>query len=507
MQRSPRRRFVLSLIVILALVAPVPAGAQGQASVLEEILEILRKGGQITEEQKKSLLERAEREATERAKAQAPPAPATPAPATAGATTGAKVPFVAGVENLKPFLASPDGDFRIELGGRIQLDYDAVDDDARALNGAELADRFLVRRARLDVSGRAFRWIDFKVEADFTEGVSLKDAYLDFRFLPEVRLRGGQFKVPFSHEELTSSRFIDFVERSIINELAPMRDVGVMLHGELFGGVLGYNLGVFNGSGEDTADNNDGKDVAGRLVLAPFAQLDNRWLKGLYLAGNGTWGDQDGGSSAQGRTTARTGTRFTYFAAQPTSGNRTRFGGDFVWLLGPASLKFEYAQQRNERDNLGPGATDLDDVVARGWYASVTWIVTGEDKPLNGPVEPRSPFSPFVSKIGPGAWELAVRYARLKFESDSPLDFFDGNINNGITGGGTTAENGVDALTAGVNWYLNARVRAMVNWTRYWYDNRLGTPTSCTVPVCNASNLRRGDDTSNEVLTRLQIWF
>jgi phosphate-selective porin len=65
----------------------------------------------------------------------------------------------------------------------------------------------------------------------------------------------------------------------------------------------------------------------------------------------------------------------------------------------------------------------------------------------------------------------------------------------------------VQALTAGINWYLNSRVRMMVNWTRYWYDNPLGTPTSCGVPVCAATGLRRADDTSDEVLTRLQIWF
>lgn len=505
MRRRWTRWATLALLMALALVAPTPTEAQTQGTVLDEILEILRKNGQITEEQKKALIERAEREA-ERAKA--PPVAAAPGSAAPEAAAPAKAtPLVAGIENLKPFLASPDGDFRVELGGRVQLDYDAVDDDARALTGADLADRFLVRRARLELAGRAFRWIDFKVEADFTEGVSLKDAYLDFRFWPELRLRGGQFKVPFSREELTSSRFIDFAERSIINELAPAYDAGVMLHGDLFKGVLGYSLGAFNGSGEDTADGNDGKDVAGRLVLAPFARSQNRWLKGLYLAGNATWGDQDSITSAQGRTSARTSTRFAYFTAHPTRGERTRFGGDLVWLLGPASLKFEYAEQRNERDRVGPGGIDLDDLVARGWYASATWILTGEDKPLNGPVVPRRPFSPLAGKVGPGAWELALRYATLDFTSDGPLDFFDGNVANGITGGGRTAENGVEALTAGLNWYLNSRVRWMLNWTRYWYDNPLGTPTSCRVPVCGAAGLRRGDDSSDEVLTRLQIWF
>jgi hypothetical protein len=47
----------------------------------------------------------------------------------------------------------------------------------------------------------------------------------------------------------------------------------------------GTALGLFNGTVEDTADNGDGKDVAGRVVLS-FAGSANRWLKGLHLAGN-----------------------------------------------------------------------------------------------------------------------------------------------------------------------------------------------------------------------------
>jgi phosphate-selective porin OprO and OprP len=487
----------LILVVVLALLPAGSAGAQDTMSVLEEILQILRRSGQITEEQRKALLERAKREA-EQAKA-----------------TREKIereraaPVMAGIdrERLKPFLSSPDGDFRVELGGQIQLDYHAAEEGARTLTGSDLTDRFLTRRIRLDLTGRAFRWIEFKLESDFTEGVSLKDAYLNFRFLPEIALQGGQFKVPFSLEELTSSRFIDFVERSVLNEIAPARDVGAMVQGNLFGGVVGYALGVFNGSGEDNADNNDGKDIAGRVTLAPFRPTDNYWLKGLQLGGNFTWGDQNTVNSAQGRTSARTGNRFTYFGAHPTRGDRLRFGGDLAWLVGPAALKVEYGEQRNERKKMGLGGADLDGISARGWYVSGTYVLTGEDKPFNGPVIPQRPFAPIAGRMGPGAWELGLRYADLAFESDDPLDFFDGNIANGITGGGSTAENGVEAVTAGVNWYLNSRVRAMLNWTRYWYDNTLGTPFSCRLSECSAATLQRGDDASWEVLSRIQLWF
>ena len=81
-----------------------------------------------------------------------------------------------------------------------------------------------------------------------------------------------------------------------------------------------------------------------------------------------------------------------------------------AWLIGPASLKFEYHVQRNARNQLGPGGSNLDDVVARGWYVSGTYIITGEDKPFNGPVVPQRPFSPFLDHMGPGAWEVGFNW-------------------------------------------------------------------------------------------------
>jgi hypothetical protein len=72
------------------------------------------------------------------------------------------------------------------------------------------------------------------------------------------------------------------------------------------------------------------------------------------------------------------------------------------------------------------------------------------------------------------------------------VDFFDGNIGNGITGGGSTAENGAQSLTAGVNWYANSRTRLMFNWSQYWYETRLGTPFGCNQAACGAGNLKAG---------------
>ncbi|PYM04629.1 MAG: hypothetical protein DMD82_13905 [Candidatus Rokuibacteriota bacterium] len=256
------------------------------------------------------------------------------------------------------------------------------------------------------------------------------------------------------------------------------------------------------------------------LALAPFKPGGDYWLKGLQVAGSFTWGDGGGGStsnlSAQGRTGARTANRFVYFAQQPVRGDRTRVGTDLAWAIGPASLKFEWAEQTSERKRCAgattscTGGANLADLVARGWFVSGSWLLTGEDKPLVGPVVPKRAFNPVSGQSGLGAWEVALRYAELRFSSDDPIDFLDGNLGNGITGNTNTAENGVEALTAGVNWYWNARVRTMLDWTYYWYDNAFGTPFSCSrgFTTCGASQLRRVQDpTSWEVLSRWQFWF
>ena len=484
-------RVLVGMLVVLGVWS---FGAFAQESkekpVVEQILDILLQRGQITQEEYRSLQEKARQERAAGVK-----------------EPGAAV--LAGIERGKPFLKSADDNFRIEFGGRLHADFAAAEDDTRTLTGPLLGSQFLIRRARVDVDVTFYKWITAKIQTELTEGVSLKDAYLDLAFMPELRLRVGQFHVPFSLEEFgTSDNFIDFIERSLVNELAPARDRGVKVYGDLLGGIINYQLGGFNGTGEDASDNNGDKDLAFRLALAPFRASNLFWWKGLQFAGNVTWGNQDGSSSAPGRTIGRTINRFTFFAPQTTRGERLRYGGDLAWLIGPASLKFEYDVQTNDRDGLGPGGSNLDDVTATGWYVSGTYVLTGEDKQRSGNVIPRKPFIPFSAQSGFGAVEVGLRWAELSFDSDSPVNLFSSSLSPvNIPGGGTTAENGAQSLTLGVNWYFNEWTRAMLNWNYYWFDNTLGTPFSCQLGACSAAQLRSADKESWEILSRLQVWF
>jgi phosphate-selective porin OprO/OprP len=439
-------------------------------------------------------------------------------PPTAGADDLALVepspaPFHLGIEDGRPTLRSAYGRTEIDLGGRLNLDYHAPEDGVRTLTGAGLDDRLFVRRLRLELSGTLFGWLDILFEPEFSEATgeaeaSLKTGYGDVTFVPALSVRLGQFKVPFSLELLAPSLFTDFIERSVVEELDPNLDTGVSLHGTLLDDVLGYEVGLFTGKGEDAPRGDAGPSLAGRFTVAPFVASGPGVLRGLRAGADFTWGDQGLVEGAQGRTGARTEPRFRFFASHPVRGERSRWGVDLNWVAGPASLRFEWARQRDERRRLGPGGSDLDPIRATAWYVSTTYLLTGEDEPLDGEVAPRRPFSPLEGQVGPGAWELALRYAEAGFASDGPIDFFDGDVADGIPGGGATAGNGAEALTVGLTWYPTTHVRFMVNWTQYWYDNPLGTPWSCRHPPCTAATLTpAAHSTSWEVLSRMQVWF
>ncbi|MDH7512040.1 MAG: porin [Clostridiales bacterium] len=141
----------------------------------------------------------------------------------------------------------------------------------------EGVDSFLVKRARLSLSGEIARKIKFKLQADAVKSPILLDAQVDFEFSPSIGLRIGQFYVPFGRENRTSSSEIETILRSqVVDKLAPSRDIGspgrdigAMVFGKF--SAIEYMAGFFNGSGVNKTDTNENKDFSARVVLRPAA--------------------------------------------------------------------------------------------------------------------------------------------------------------------------------------------------------------------------------------------
>ena len=72
-----------------------------EQSVLEQLLDLLLQRGQIDREQYRALQEKVKREHVSA--------------------------FQAGIEDGRPFFKSTDGNFQVELGGRLQVDFESME--------------------------------------------------------------------------------------------------------------------------------------------------------------------------------------------------------------------------------------------------------------------------------------------------------------------------------------------------------------------------------------------
>ncbi len=375
-----------------------------------------------------------------------------------GQTTGEKqtgpqkVPVVAGWDGNHAFLRSTDGNFETLFTGYAQLDFRGY------AAGIHPANTFVLRRARLALEGKLFRYFDYKVEGDFadTSSTLLRDAYVRVHRLDQFQMTFGQFKEPFSQEELRSDAVQDFVERSLVNHLAPSRSPGLMFSGVLHKGVFEYQLGAFNGKGLLAANTSGTPETVARLRISPWKNSDSFWLKGLVVGGASAYGRGTGGTSVRGQTESRS---ISLFTPDTINGSIVRANGELTWIVGPAALRAEYDQTNQDRRGLGPKGTTLPGIVAKGYTGQFTYLLTGEHKTDVGSVTPRrNLFGDEKSGAGSGAWELKFRYSNLRISD------------------GTAKSNRAETFYFGPNWYLNKFVRYVLDFGVERYSDLLRTP-------------------------------
>ena len=136
---------------------------------------------------------------------------------------------------------------------------------------------FRLRRMKTKFEGWVYTkdlTYEFQINAADSSNI-LEDANVNYDFTQgkkAFQLKGGQFKVPFGRQELTSSGSQQFVDRSAVsNTFARGRDIGVQLWGAPLAGRLDWRVGVFNGNGRTvSANDNDKFQYNARLTWAPL---------------------------------------------------------------------------------------------------------------------------------------------------------------------------------------------------------------------------------------------
>jgi phosphate-selective porin len=365
----------------------------------------------------------------------------------------------------RPFaLENTSAGFRVALQGYVQADFRSFPDwPADAEDGSRPhADDFEWRRLRIGLEGE-WRRLSFEVDVDpaLEEGDELKDAWLSLRLAKALQVRGGHMKLPVSPERLTSPAKTDFVERAdVVDAIAPERDWGVMLHGEV-GRFVAYQAGVFEGDGSGR-DERAGTTGAARLVLKPA-----RWIEI-----GGSWSQGDVAAAPAGGTLdpepkgfkGRSASGYTFFPRVFVNGRRLRWGADARIQTGPVALWGELLEGREQRLGQGPVQEDLPDLRGDGWSVTATWLLTGERKTRT--------VRPDHSLLGgPGAVELAVRYEETWFDDES---------DEGFESAGSRAANvrpaGIQAFTGGLSWWPSSFLRLVGNVVVERYDDTLRAP-------------------------------
>jgi phosphate-selective porin OprO and OprP len=347
-------------------------------------------------------------------------------------------------------------ELRVDLRARLQSDFRGFSPDLETDEGM-----FDIHRARLGIEGKFLRHFDYQVERELREHFGglepkhpWKDVYVNFDYFDNFQIQAGKFKIPFGLEQLTSASNLDFVNRALIaSDLTPAREQGVALHGRFFKRGISYDAGVFRYDGENSESHTDvrGKTAyALRLNATPLRPLRLPLDLGKIELGIATVSSDvpEGLNSLRGHTYSGK----DFFNHVYVKGRRLRVGTEFNWQPGPFTLKSEWIQVGEERNDQSIRETDLPSKVSRGWYVVGAWVLTGESS--DGGVQPRHPFP----NSGIGAIEIATRLEQERFgSSEHPGTAQSGPRSANIFG------NSDRAWTAGINWYLNRFVKVQLN--------------------------------------------
>ena len=373
------------------------------------------------------------------AAAQDPQPPAAPLlPFTAGWRDG----FV---------LQNESGDFRLQLNALLQADERFALDDPQN----NVIHAFTLRRIWPILQGRVAELFDFYLNPDFAGAiVNIRDAYVDTRFSSAFRVRVGKGKEPFGLERLHGAAFLIFVERSLPTAVAPDRDVGVQVLGDLAGTVVSYAAGVFNGVADGQSsegDTNDGKDVVGRVVVRPFVKIAKSPLAGLELALGASSGEQP--AILPSFPTSCRQWFFGYDRTAVGQGVRNRISPQGFYSYTSVSAFGEYVRSAGTVEQNGVRG----DIADEAWVLAGSVVLTGEAAGDRG-VRPRNVFEP-----GRRAWralQLTSRYHMLSVDPRA--------VTLGFASAGASRQ--AKAFTIGATWYLNPSVKWNLNFERTVFD-------------------------------------
>jgi phosphate-selective porin OprO/OprP len=233
----------------------------------------------------------------------------------------------------------------------------------QSLQEAGKPDGFDIRRARFDIRGSLNPYWEYRLQTDLAVSPKILDAYVGFKPFDFLKITAGQFYIPLTLESTTADNKLELIDRSqVVGALAGRdrdvignqngRDLGLQLSGSFIKVkdrfLLDYYAGYFNGAGINTTDNNESKDVGGRLVIHPFKFID---IGTSYYNG------------------------FAQFGSPVKGRDRIRFGGELSFTLKGWSVKGEYIKGQDGTVKINGEDQKLNKT---GWYVQTSYFISSK---------------------------------------------------------------------------------------------------------------------------------
>ncbi len=340
-------------------------------------------------------------------------------------------------------------DTRVYLDGAYFFDKDALNPIGNGVN---------VRRARFAL--KANLWEDWYGEIDLDFAYSkteLKDAYIKYH-KDMWNIKAGNFKEGFSMESTTTSRYITFIERSLVNEFAPSRHMGIQANvfGNnwlAIGGIHFQNIGDAEEVGFSKDANKDlgtdeGYSYTARAIYMPIQKPGFVIHAGAAVSHRLPKTDLEVPESYRISTRTLTSiNRKKYLDTDDILNveNNTIYGFELAASWNQFMFQGEYMLNNINR------IEGMSTIGFNGFYVQAGWLIFGGKYVYNNK---EGEFTQISRGKKWGDIELAFRY-----------DYLDLNDFGAKVYGGSG-----EAYTLGLNFHVNDNVKFMLNYSYTKHD-------------------------------------
>ncbi len=363
-------------------------------------------------------------------------------------------------------------DVTFKVRGRILVDYVGQDIDREAPLPDYQTSNVRGRQVFLGVEGKLNNYIGYKAEGGAVNGGAWAwdDVVIEYRPNDFTSIAAGNIKAT-GLENMTSTRFISFMERGPYGEIAVdsyllslvgrVNGLNWTLTGQVAGGSL--NSSDVNNTGTANPGSKERIGWTARGTYAPILTDDTKVHLGLS-GRQRNHGDESAFNYA-GRPNTAYGDSGRYFQTGAIGDTDVTIAGEAAVVFKSFSVQGEYAQI--DVDRLQTVAGGGSNPKLKLGYAFVSFWPTGETRnydPTKGEFGRPKILNP-ITAGGLGGVELLARYDYVDLTSA---------YDTAATAAGRTLSQDAGkykAVTLGANYYPTSYVRLQANWTKAKVDN------------------------------------